>query len=71
MHHGRAMKRNVCPTKASLLASYLQATQAFFDAITNLGQADQTEVERLTHALALEAARAREDVMDHDAVHGC
>jgi len=53
------------------LANYLQATQAFFDAIANLGQADQTEVERLTQALALEAARAREDVMDHDAVHGC
>jgi hypothetical protein len=69
------MKQATCPKKTSLLETYQKMTTAYCDAVANLREsalaADEVELRRLTQTLGLEAARAREDLLDHDAVHEC
>jgi hypothetical protein len=72
------MKSTDCAKKTSLLENYQKTMNAYCDAVSTLREKmhttdgpECTDLRRLTHTLGLEAARAREDLMDHDAVHGC
>ena len=69
------MKPMICSQKMSLFETYQKTMSAYFEAMATLRDevcaTSDHELRRRTNTLGLEAARAREDLMDHDAVHGC
>jgi hypothetical protein len=71
-------KEMLCPEKARLIAEYQKTTQEYSEAVAQLqrimGVSLKTDYEaqyRMTEALRHDSIKAREELEQHIAIHGC